>query len=95
MFTNSRCVQKGVGERISERLQALLWSMIDDLGIEKNHYQAFYLKNIDKNLIKIIHMQEEPNYLNTIQIEGEVANNVYIFVIDQGESSVMMYADAF
>ena len=43
MFINKRYLTKGVSERIEICYQMIMWSMIDNLNVEKDYLQIFQL----------------------------------------------------
>ena len=97
MFDNSRYLTKGINEEVPLNLQILLWSMIDSTLIKKDYLQVFKIKIINKNanLIEITHTQEQPEYKKTIQAVAVIERDMKIFVIDSGESTMMLFAEEY
>ena len=97
MFDNSRYLTKGINEKVPLNLQILLWSMIDSTLVEKDYLQVFNLKILNKNanLIEITHSQEQPEYKNTIQAVAVIERDMKIYVIDDGENTVMLQANEY
>jgi len=97
---NNKYITLGIKEKISNRLQLVMWDMLEDLreteGEERVDYlQIFnieYIKRDSKYRIK--HTQEEPRYLNIVEIaigsiiEESTARNI---VEDNNKKKIKVY----
>lgn len=55
----NRYITRGINEKIDLQLQILLWSLVDDLKVEKDYLQVFKLSRVG-DFINIEHTQEVP-----------------------------------
>lgn len=97
----SRYVTRGINAEVDIRIQVVLWNMIDKLkskcDINIDYLEVFEVEKIE-GMIKIEHRQEVPSYSQTYMLNGmdiEVASKRKIFVIDDGENSIMMLAEEY
>lgn len=94
MFENSRYLTKGVNQSVPLELQIFMWKCIDELPIEKDYLQVFNLSV--KDGIQIIqHKQEVLKYQNTYSVLVSNPVDAKIFVIDDGEYSIMLLAEEY
>lgn len=99
MFSNQRYLSKGVDSRVSKFVQILMWEMIDEMNVEKDHLQIFNLIpiEVDGEIVqKIVHTQERPRYEQTIVL-NKLTSPIHekIYVIDDGEHSTMILAEEY
>lgn len=98
MFTKeNRYITRGVNENLDLSLQLLLWSLVDELKIEKDYFQVFNLSR-QGDVINIEHTQEVPEYKSYISInaeELEFQGDAKIYAIDSGEYSVLLLAEEY
>ena len=94
---DNRYVTRGVNEEVDIRLQLIMWSMIDKLNdegnVELDYLQVFKLRK-EGNKIVINQSQEVPEYSCTYEIEIEdvqIDDKIKVYVIDSGESSIMLF----
>ena len=97
MFNNERYITSGIGDELSPTLQAILWSMIDEMDVpEKDHLQVFTLSGSGNRQV-IIHEQEQPKYKqeHRLTLVGTPIFVGKIFVIDDGDHSTMLKASEY
>lgn len=88
----NRYITRGINEKIDLQLQILLWSLVDDLKVEKDYLQVFKLSRVE-NFINIEHIQEVPEYKSFIKVNAkdlEFKEEIKIYVIDSGAYSTML-----
>lgn len=93
----NRYITRGVNEKIDLQLQILLWSLVDDLQIEKDYLQVFKLSRVG-DVINIEHTQEVPEYKLFIKVnakELEFKEEIKIYVIDSGVYSTMLLSEEY
>lgn len=96
MFNKDRYVTTGVCSILSQELQIILWSMIENLQEPKDYLQVFELIQVTQDKVKIVHRQEEPEYKNEICLQYSLkTKHVKIFVIDDGEYATMLLANEY
>ncbi len=108
MFCQSepRYVTRGIQERLPVLYQILLWNAVDglrDSGQQMDYLQVFRLQTKDNpdrrgKLLLISHSQEKPPYNReyTIPIRTDTEEvNGKIYVIDDSEHAVMMWAEEY
>lgn len=96
MFDKERYLTRGVSNKIPFEIQLLMWSMIEELKVNKDYLQVFEVKPINDNLLKIEHRQEIPKYKKEIIVRNIGINSKEkIFVIDEGEYSTMMLSEEY
>ena len=96
----NRYVTGGIDERLPQELQRLIWTSVDMrvlLANEKIDYlQVFTFKKIDGEVLALHHEQEQPPILNVhytnYRPEYEEILHEKIFVIDDGDHSIMLFA---
>lgn len=87
-------ITRGINEKLDLPLQLLLWSLVDDLKIEKNYLQIFKLSRVGE-VINIEHTQEIPGYKSSIKVNAknlDFKGNVKIYAIDSVEYSTLLLA---
>lgn len=96
----TRYQTKGVECLLSQDIINILWSYIDELNKsrELDYLQVFEFKVI-KNKLAIEHRQEVPYYktkyvINDVNIIYNL-NKVIVFVIDNGDYSIMMLSNEY
>lgn len=97
MFSKKRFVTCGISNDLSPVLQAILWSLIDEMDVsEKDYLQVFKLSGIGDEQV-IVHSQEQPEYRKEHRVAlHDVPFYVgKIFVIDDGDHSTMLKADEY
>ena len=92
-----RYVTQGVNRQLSLDLQLMLWSMIDETAYPRDELQVFQLKTLEETGILIRHTQEEPAYEKHVifKIPSPWALDDRIFVVDNGEYTVMMLSSEY
>ncbi|WP_368240778.1 DUF960 family protein [Clostridium paraputrificum] len=88
----NRYITRGINEKIDLQLQILLWSLVDDLKVEKDYLKVFKLSRVG-NFINIEHIQEVPEYNAFIKVNAkdlEFKEEIKIYVIDSGAYSTML-----
>ena len=96
MFDKERYLTRGVSNKIPFEIQLLMWSMIEELKVNKDYLQVFEVNPINDNLLKIEHRQEVPKYKKEIIVRNIGINSKEkIFVIDEGEYSTMMLSEEY
>lgn len=64
MFSKeNRYITRGIDERLDLQLQLLLWSLVDDLKIEKDYLQVLNFRRYGK-FMNIEHLQEIQNAIH-------------------------------
>ena len=95
MFNNKRFITKGVAENVDPLLQVFMWHCIDNMPLPKDYLQVFSL-TVENGKAKIKHFQEEPDYQKEYSLNVDAPFFVgKIFVIDDGEHSVIMLAEEY
>ena len=92
MFNNERYCTCGITNEVPLTLQAILWQLIDEMGVpEKDYLQVFKLSGSGNEQI-IVHEQEQPEYKreHRLEIVGTPIFVGKIFVIDDGDHTTMM-----
>lgn len=93
----NRYITRGINEKIDLQLQILLWSLVDDLQIEKDYLQVFKLSRVG-DVINIEHTQEVPEYKSSIKVNAkdlEFKEEIKIYVIDSGVYSTMLLLEEY
>ena len=93
----NRYITRGINEKIDLQLQILLWSLVDDLKVEKDYLQVFKLNRVG-NFINIEHIQEVPEYKSFIKVNAkdlEFNEEIKIYVIDSGVYSTMLLPEEY
>ena len=93
----NRYITRGINEKIDLQLQILLWSLVDDLQIEKDYLQVFKLSRVG-DIINIEHTQEVPEYKLFIKVNAEdleFKEEIKIYVIDSGAYSTMLLSEEY
>lgn len=97
----NRYVTRGINVEVDLAIQIVLWNMIDELkrkgDIKLDYLQVFEVEKVE-GMIKIEHRQEVPSYSQTYMLKGmdiEITFKIKIFVIDDGENSIMMLAEEY
>lgn len=97
MFNGDKYITKGINERINLSLQILLWSLVDDLKIEKDYLQAFKLNKVG-DVVNIEHTQEIPDYKLCIKLNAkdlEFNGNAKVYLIDSQDYSTMLLEEEY
>ena len=94
VFTNKRYITSGVAEKIPLSTQILLWKLIDDLPVDKDHLQIFKLY-IENGMQKVIHIQEEPAYEKEYVFSTETPVMCKIYAIDDKTHSTMLLSEEY
>lgn len=97
-FNNDKYITAGIQNSIDEKIQMLLWELIGRLGEDRDYLQVFDISVVsgkNKNQLKIVHKQEEPQYIKTYYILDEQFINAKIFVIDDETHSTMLLAEEY
>ncbi|WP_455543546.1 DUF960 family protein [Intestinibacter sp.] len=92
----NRYMTSKIAEELPIDVNILLWSLIDELSVEKDYLQVFELDPLGNDVVKIIHKQEVPKYENTIYIHNEsIKQNKKIYAIDSIEYSTLLFSDEY
>lgn len=94
MFNNSRYITSGVQAEIPIELQAFMWGCIDRLPEERDYLQVFRLERF-RDMQRIIHSTEEPEYKMEYLIPIDNPVNTKVYVIDSDAYSTMMLAEEY
>lgn len=99
---NSRYETSGINENLDLKYRIMLWKLIEELGKSQDldYFQVFKFKerkSYDGNIVGVVtHIQETTGYnkehileLTDSFIEGTV------YVIDDGECSIMLWSDEY
>ena len=96
MFDKKRYLTRGIQEQLSIPLQMTLWTMIENLTIEKDYLQIFEFTKISDMQIHILHSQEVPDFSSELLVNGNIPKEkLKIYVIDDGEYSTMLLAEEY
>lgn len=98
MFESDKYLTVGVDREIPIDLQIFMWKCIADLQVEKDYLQVFELSETKTGLQRIIHSQEQPEFITEYVITEELspkAVTAKIFVIDDGDHSTMLLAEEY
>ena len=93
----NRYITRGINEKIDLQLQILLWSLVDDLKVEKDYLQVFKLSRTGE-VINIEHIQEVLEYKSFIKVNAkdlEFKEEMKIYVIDSGIYSTMLLSEEY
>lgn len=94
-FKNKRFMTRGVDESVSPLLILFLWKFIDNLSPPMDYLQVFTLSSQDGKQ-KIIHTQEEPEYIREYLIKTDAPIFIgKIFAIDDESHSTMLLAEEY
>ena len=88
MFKNQPYLTKGVNERIPLLTQLFLWNLIENMSVEKDYAQFFYLSE-ENGRQKIVHKQEHPEYQREYLLDTKPVTET-VFVIDDGSHTTML-----
>ena len=95
MFNNKRYLTKGISERIEICYQMIMWSMIDNLNVEKDYLQIFQL-DWKNDVLTITHSQEQPFYKKVYKLPCQSAvKTEKVYVIDSEGYSTMLLAEEY
>ena len=95
MFNKDRrYISEEVSRKLPRDLIIILWNMIDDVTLELDYLQTFEI-TATKRHIKILHMQDRPQYSHTQYLESKFKLPTYlkVLVIDDGNHATMIIAD--
>lgn len=96
MFDKMKYVTRGINSTLDYKVQLMLWNMINNLEGEKDYLQVFELTRVDDHSIKILHKQEEPEYVKEYLVKESIKEEyIKVFVIDDGPHSTMLLADEY
>lgn len=93
-----RYISKDINEEIPKELIAEIWSMIDDMKVDKDYCQVFKITNTFGQMT-IVHTQDNPEYRQirkiklSAQLQLPIAMKIY--VIDDGTHSTMILMDKY
>lgn len=93
MFQNARYLTSGVQSEIPVELQLFMWSCIESVP-EPDYLQIFRFEPM-KTMQKIIHEQEEPEYLKEYLLKSDDPITAKIYIIDDDEHSTMLLAEEY
>lgn len=89
-----RYISEEVSMKLPIDLIIILWNLIDDMTLELDYLQTFEITTTKKH-IKILHMQDRPQYSHTLYLESSFELPAYlkVLVIDDGNHVTMIIAD--
>ena len=93
----NRYITRGINKKIDLPLQILLWSLVDDLKIEKDYLQVFKLSRV-ADVVNIEHTQEIPDYKSGIKVNAkdfEFEGKQKVYLIDSHDYSTMLLAEEY
>ena len=94
MFKTEKYLTCGVNETIPIVLQLIMWKMVADIPIERDHLQIFRLSG-ENGIQTIVHEQEQPEYRESVSFEWNEPVNQKIYVIDDGDHCTMLLAEEY
>ena len=94
MFTNNRYLTCGVDSTIPPEIQLFLWECVDRLPEPKDYLQVFELSP-SGSMQSIIHSSEEPEYRKVYMIPSAAPITQKLYVIDDGDYSIMLLASEY
>ena len=95
-----------IAKTVDIRIQMFLWDLINKMDGEIDYFQIFEIEE-NKDNIRIIHKQEEPEYEKEYILNNEYILKSYyandsneefertIYAIDNGEYATMLYAEEY
>lgn len=100
MFDKEKYISKGINEKLSVDLIALLWLMIDEIKskTDLDYLQIFNLSIDEQDGVKvqkIIHEQEIPEYKNSIYVLCDKPVNAKVYCIDSEEYATMILSNEY
>ena len=93
MFKNAKYLTHGVQSEIPIELQIFMWSCIESVP-KPDYWQIFRLEPM-KTMQKIIHEQEQPEYLKEYLLKSDNPITAKIYVIDSDTYSTMLLAEEY
>lgn len=93
MFKNTKYLTRGVQSEIPIELQLFMWSCIEAVP-EPDYLQIFRLEPM-KTMQKIIHEQEQPEYLKEYLLKLYDPITAKVYVIDSDTYSTMLLAEEY
>lgn len=93
MFKNAKYLTRGVQSEIPIELQLFMWSCIEAVP-EPDYLQIFRLEPM-KTMQKIIHEQEQPEYLKEYLLKLYDPITAKVYVIDSDTYSTMLLAEEY
>ena len=96
MFENDRYITRGIAEEVNAEMQMVLWSLIDELSVDKDYLQIFEISSVGDGVVRVVHKQEIPHYKKEYFLDMHSTPSTYkIFVIDSGTYSTMMFSSEY
>lgn len=103
MFDENKYETKSINEEIPWEYRIFMWKMIEELGkthkLDYLQIFEFSKKEGEGNVCKqiIVHRQERPEYRKKVEISifGEKCIEGKVYVIDEGDYSIMLWADEY
>lgn len=97
MCDKNKYTTKEINEKISLIHVMLMFELVHDMNIKKDYLQIFklFVDNENKNLQIVEHSQEQPYYTRLHKFITLNPVEAKIYVVDDGEYSVMMFADEY
>lgn len=92
-FKNARYLTRGVQSKIPVKLQIFMWSCIESVS-EADYLQIFRLEPIE-TIQKITHEQEQPQFNRKYLIPTDHPITAKVYIIDDGEHSIMLLANEY
>ena len=93
MFKNAKYLTHGVQSEIPIELQIFMWSCIESVP-KPDYWQILGLEPM-KTMQKIIHEQEQPEYLKEYLLKSDNPITAKIYVIDSDTYSTMLLAEEY
>ena len=95
MFTSPGYATRGVTATVPLMLQIILWDLIDSMEVEEKDYLQVFRLSTESGKQKIIHEQEQPEYIKEYLIPSEEPITAKIFVIDDETHTTMLLAEEY
>lgn len=94
MFDGKKYITRGISENIPLEIQIILWDIVISMPVKKDYLQIFELST-KENILIIKHSQEVPPYEKTYEFIVLKLINEKIYIIDDGDYSIMLLADEY
>ena len=93
-FNNARYITSGISSEVDISLQLFMWQCISRMKVPKDYLQIFKCSNFEGQQ-EIEHIQEEPEYKKRYLLKADAFFIGKIYVIDNGQYTVMMLAEEY
>lgn len=89
MFDGKKYITRGISETIPLEIQIILWDMVLSMQVTKDYLQIFELST-NENILTVKHFQEVPPYEKNYKFIFLEPINEKIYIIDDGDYSIML-----